>query len=203
MIIAILGAGNIGSTLGKKWMQAGHHVIFGVRDPESPKAFALRESVGAAVEFTPLSSAIAAGEVILFSTPHAAVAGIVSANSPALDGKIILDATNNFGAAVVNNLGTILGAAPNAQVYRAFNASGWENFANPIYADTAVDCFYCGPDQESRPMVEDLIVQVGLRPVYVGGLELAPVVDALGALWVTLALRRGYGRGITLKLIQR
>jgi len=28
-------------------------------------------------------------------------------------------------------------------------------------------------------------------------------VDALGTLWVTLALRRGYGRGITLKLIQR
>ena len=37
MKIAILGAGNIGGTLGKKWLKAGHEVIFGVRDIRSAK----------------------------------------------------------------------------------------------------------------------------------------------------------------------
>ena len=32
MKIAVLGAGNIGGTLGKKWLAAGHEVVFGVRD---------------------------------------------------------------------------------------------------------------------------------------------------------------------------
>jgi len=39
--------------------------------------------------------------------------------------------------------------------------------------------------------------------VYVGGQEMLPVVDALGTLWVTLAFRRGWGRGVALKLIER
>jgi predicted dinucleotide-binding enzyme len=32
--IAILGAGHIGGTLGRKWAAAGHDIFFGVRDPE-------------------------------------------------------------------------------------------------------------------------------------------------------------------------
>jgi hypothetical protein len=32
MKIAIIGGGNIGGTLGKKWAKAGHQVVFGVRN---------------------------------------------------------------------------------------------------------------------------------------------------------------------------
>ena len=42
MNIAILGAGNIGRTLGVKWLAAGHQVTFGVRELESPKTEAAR-----------------------------------------------------------------------------------------------------------------------------------------------------------------
>jgi hypothetical protein len=88
-------------------------------------------------------------------------------------------------------------------LYRAFNALGWENFANPRYGELAVDLFYCGQEGEARIRMERLIGDIGLRPVFVGGLELAPVVDALGSLWVTLAFRQGWGRQIALKLVQR
>ncbi len=37
MNTAILGAGNIGATLGKKWANAGHRVMFGSRDPDKPE----------------------------------------------------------------------------------------------------------------------------------------------------------------------
>jgi 8-hydroxy-5-deazaflavin:NADPH oxidoreductase len=46
MQIAILGAGNIGRTLGAKWAAAGHAVVFGVRDPGSDKARAALGEVG-------------------------------------------------------------------------------------------------------------------------------------------------------------
>ncbi len=32
MDIAVIGAGNVGGTLGTRWSQKGHRVIFGVRD---------------------------------------------------------------------------------------------------------------------------------------------------------------------------
>ncbi len=36
--IAVLGAGNIGGTLGPKWIAAGHQVVFGVNDPNGKNA---------------------------------------------------------------------------------------------------------------------------------------------------------------------
>ena len=51
MKIAILGAGNIGATLGGKWLAAGHEVRFGVRDVNSPKtSTALERAQGAQVD---------------------------------------------------------------------------------------------------------------------------------------------------------
>src|SRR5262249_48772048 len=45
MEIAVIGAGNVGGTLGKRWAKAGHEVAFGARDPADAKVSALvRES---------------------------------------------------------------------------------------------------------------------------------------------------------------
>lgn len=120
-----------------------------------------------------------------------------------MDHKILIDATNSFGAPVVNNIAIYQRHAPEAMIYRAFNALGWENFADPRYTETTANLFYCGPDGDSRSIMETLIQQVGVRPVYVGRLEMAPVFDALGTIWVTLAIQQGWGRDIALKLMQR
>ena len=37
MRIAIIGAGNVGSALGRGWSAAGEQVVFGVPDPADPK----------------------------------------------------------------------------------------------------------------------------------------------------------------------
>ena len=38
MDIAVIGAGNVGGTLGTRWAQGGHRVAFGVRNPRDPKS---------------------------------------------------------------------------------------------------------------------------------------------------------------------
>ena len=48
MEIAIIGAGNVGTTLGNAWIKRGHEVAFGVRDPESAKARSLAQQFPAA-----------------------------------------------------------------------------------------------------------------------------------------------------------
>ena len=200
MKIAILGAGNIGGTLGKKWLANGHNVIFGVRDANSPKTLQAVESAkGAAV--TNLAEAIARAEVILFSTPWVTVPEIASANANELDGKIILDATNNFAGPVINNLSALEKAAPNGKIYRAFNSLGWELFANPTVGGEQVDLFYSGPDGETRPMVERLIAEIGLQPVWIGDNDRIALVDNLGALWVNMVFRKVWKRQTALKVI--
>jgi predicted dinucleotide-binding enzyme len=37
MRIAIIGAGNVGSALGRAWLKSGEEVVFGVPNPDDPK----------------------------------------------------------------------------------------------------------------------------------------------------------------------
>ena len=201
MKITVLGSGNIGGTLGRKWAKAGHEVVFGVRDVNSSKVQTLLGRVEGKASADTVAHAIAYGDVVLFATPWSAVEAIVKANAEGLDGKIVIDASNNFGGPVVNNVKTISAGAPAAQMFRAFNSLGWENFEDPRFGGTQADLFYCGPDDEARPVVEALIEEVGLRPVWVGDLDLVQLVDAVGSLWVTLAFRGGMGRRLAFKLL--
>ena len=51
MRIAIIGAGSVGATLGRAWIERGEDVIWGLRNPTDPKHAALpKERVKAPAE---------------------------------------------------------------------------------------------------------------------------------------------------------
>lgn len=202
MKVAVLGSGNIGGTLGRKWAGAGHSVMYGVRDAQAPKAQTLLASGAENVSIGTLEDAIAFGQVVVFAIPSSTVDGVVEAHAAALAGKIIIDATNNIGAAEMSKLPTFTTRAPTAQVFRAFNYLGWENFADPHFGAQQADLFYCGPDApEARALVEQLIADIGLRPLRIGGAEKADLLDALLRLWFTFAVEQKMGRHLAFKLL--
>jgi 8-hydroxy-5-deazaflavin:NADPH oxidoreductase len=131
--ITVLGAGNIGGTLGRKWARAGHAVTFGVSDPNGTKAQAVRADLGDAARIGTAADALAAGDVVLLAVPGRAMDETIRANNAQLDGKIVIDAANRMGEAAVNSLATLRAETPNAKTYRAFNTLGWENFAYPSF----------------------------------------------------------------------
>src|SRR6187551_1837563 len=93
MKIAIVGAGNVGGTLGRNWAQKGHDIIFGVREPKAEKVQKLLNTTGPKASAVTPAEAAAAGDVIVLTTPWpAAEAALRSMGN--LKGKIILDATN-------------------------------------------------------------------------------------------------------------
>ncbi|MCK6630583.1 MAG: NAD(P)-binding domain-containing protein [Anaerolineae bacterium] len=200
MKIGVLGTGNIGGAIGQKWARAGHEVKFGARNLADPKVTALLESSGATASAGSVGEAIRHGEIILMATPGGTVQAIVEEHKAALNGKLIIDATNRMGEADVNSISSITQAAPQSPVVRAFNSLGWENFAKPVVGGTQADLFYCGP-AEARATVESLITAVGLQPVYVGGLEQVRLVDSLGLLWGALAYGQKRGRRLAFKLL--
>lgn len=214
--IAILGAGDVGSTLGRKWVKAGHTVAFGVKNPSSEKAQRLREEFGAHVLLGSPAEALAKSETVLLAVPGSAVEEIIVTHAELLDHKIIIDATNQItkgkseatkqwqGRGSLNSLSILQAHAPHAQVYRAFNSYAWEAFADPIYEGVQADLFYCGPDNDALAVVEQLIAEIGLRPVRVGDLDQIEVVDEILHLWGTLALFQGKGRNnVAFKMLTR
>jgi hypothetical protein len=199
--IAVLGAGNIGATLARKWAAAGHQVILASRTPDASALRSLAASIGARTASH--ADAVAGADVVVVALPGDAVPAVADALGGALDGKIVIDASNNLGGGQMNNIAALIRHAPGATAARAFNSVGWENFAEPDFDGTTADLLWCGPDGEAGARVEALIADIGLHPVRVGGLDQLPVVDMLAGLWFALALGQGHGRHLAFKILTR
>jgi hypothetical protein len=202
MKISILGSGNIGSTLAEKWLYAGHEVTFGVRDPGSAKtAAALDKARGAMVDN--IATAISVGDVIVWAVPGAIVENLAQEHAARLANKIMIDTTNKVGAMDMSAIAVLTTHVPTSRVYRAFSTLGWENFAKPQLGGISIDLFFCGlDDAEARQVVENLITAVGLRPVYIGGLEQAPALDGLTRLWFALVFGQKHSRRLAFKMME-
>ena len=202
--IAVLGAGNIGGTLGRKWVSAGYQVTFGVSDPKGKNAQALRRELGDKVAIGSVASALSNNpDVVVMAIPGATMDATIAQYANQLDGCTIIDTANKMGGGSMNSFATFQQHTPHARMYRAFNTLGWENFANPEFEGGPADLFFCGPDGDSRAEVEQLITTIGLRPTYLGGVEQVGLVDAIGTLWFALAIGQHKGRHLAFKVLTR
>jgi predicted dinucleotide-binding enzyme len=204
LTIAVLGGGNIGGTLGRKWVAAGHRVAFGVNDPAGNHAHALRSELGDEVTIGSLADALDRNpDVVLMAIPGTAMDAAITQLGALLDGSIIVDAANRIGGGPTNSFATFQQHTPRARLYRAFNTLGWENFVDPTFDGVQADLFYCGADGESRAVVEQLINDVGLRPIYLGGVEQVDLVDSMLRLWFAMSRGQGWGRHFAFKVLSR
>ena len=103
----------------------------------------------------------------------------------------------------MNSFGTLREETPNALPFRAFNTYGWANFENPQFAQGAATLFFCGPDGDPRTKVEQLITDIGLEPMYVGGVDQVGVVDGVMQLWFALVFGQKRGQHLTFKVLTR
>lgn len=200
MKIGVLGAGNIGGTLGVKWALAGHDVMFGVRNPSDEKVRARVAQAGGNATAASPAQAILHGDVVLVSIPSRSMPEFLVEHGPALQGKVVIDATNDFGRVVMHRVDAIEAAAPDALVVRAFNSLGWEVFADPVIRGEQADHFYAGPAATREPVAR-LIADIGLRPVYLGDAAAFSVLDGMTRVWAALAFQQGHGRHTAFRLL--
>ena len=64
MNIGIVGSGNVGGTLGKRWAQGGHSVVFSSRTPDSPEMKQLVAEAGPTARAATLADTVAATGVL-------------------------------------------------------------------------------------------------------------------------------------------
>lgn len=187
MKIAVIGAGNIGRTLGGKWTAAGHEVVYGVRRPDEPGTAAVAD-------------AVAGAGVVVLAVPGGAAKDVVASLGGELEGKVVVDATNDVqGSGKLHALDEL---ADGAHPVRAFNTLGWENFADPVVGGVTADLLYAAEEGVGKETAETLIRDVGLEPVWLGGVDAFDVVDSVTRLWFTLALQRQLGRRLAFKVLR-
>jgi 8-hydroxy-5-deazaflavin:NADPH oxidoreductase len=195
MKIAVIGKGNIGGSLGSKWHAAGHDVVYGARDAAGPGEASAGPG-GAPV--LGIGDALKDADVVLLAVPGQVVPDVVSEQSAALAGKIVIDAVNRIGAPEFDSRALIADAAPSARYVRAFNTLGWENFVSPL---PGAELFFAAAP-EARPVAEELITAVGLEPAFVGGPDATSTVDALLPLWFALVKQNGGNRRLALRIVR-
>ena len=201
MKITVIGAGSIGGTLGSKWAAQGHDVTFGVRDPEAEKVRALMAKLGGHANAAVVADCVEDAEVVLFAIPAGVMSSTVDRIGSELNSRILIDATNRVGEMQLHQLDLLRQAAPDSPLFRAFSNLGWENFAEPEINGEQIDLFYCGDSGSSQQVVDGLIAEIGLRPIYLGGVQQAGIVDTLTRLWFNLALQQGFGRHLAFKMM--
>jgi predicted dinucleotide-binding enzyme len=208
--IAIIGAGNVGGTLGKGWAKKGHEVFFGARRPQDSEIQDLLKAAGGGARAGSPAEAAAFGEVVVLATPwQATEAAVKSAGD--LSGKILIDCTNPLKADLSGlEIGhttsggeQVAGWARGAKVFKAFNTTGSNIMAAPVIQGIPTVMFVCGDDAAAKPRVLQLASDLGFNPVDAGPLKQARLLEPWALLWIYLAFNSSVGRDYGFALLPR
>jgi predicted dinucleotide-binding enzyme len=213
MKLAIIGAGNVGGTLGAAWAQkAGHEICFGVRDAKADKTQALLRKIGGKARAGTAAEAAAFGEMIVLTTPWPAAEAAIQSMGD-LTGKIILDATNplamgpdGLGLEIGHSISAgekVQGWAKGAFVFKTLNSTGFGNMAEPVFHGVKSVMFVAGDDAANKPKVMTLVGDLGFEVIDAGPLRNARLLEAHAMLWIDLALKRGQGRDWAFAVVRR
>lgn len=209
MKIAIIGAGNVGGTLGKRWSALGHEVVFGVRDPTREKYQSLVTQTGARARLGTNAQACEGAQAVLLATPWSTTQAALAECGP-LAGQVLIDATNPLGPDLKLTMGhTDSGAeqvqrwAPQARVVKAFNTTGFNIMDDPVLGGRHAVMFVAGDDAAAKSVTLDLASALGFEAVDCGALVNARMLEPMAQLWIHCAYRQGLTRDYAFALARR
>jgi predicted dinucleotide-binding enzyme len=206
--IAIIGAGSVGSNLGRAFAAAGIPVVYGLRD--MTKASQLLEDAPGA-RAASVTEAPAHATIVFLCVPAAAAVATV-AGMPGLTGKILVDCTNPVAwdngpvlrAPSEGSVAAALAAAvPDASIVKGFNAFGAEIHADPTLGSAAADVYLASDDHSALARIAAVARAIGFAPVDAGPLRNAALLENLAILWIHLATVGGWGRQFAFKIMER
>ncbi|MBO0691260.1 MAG: NAD(P)-binding domain-containing protein [Acidimicrobiaceae bacterium] len=179
-VIGFIGSGNIGSTVARLAVQAGHEVVLSnSRGPATLQNLA--SELGPAARAATRDEAAAAGELILVSIPLKAYPSLVGV--PA-GGKVVMDTGNYYGerdgeipdirAKAVTDTGYLLRHLPGAEVVKVFNNIFFKHLLNLARPAGAADRSFlpiAGDSQAAKAAVTEFLDSIGYGAADTGSLS--------------------------------
>lgn len=187
--ISIIGSGGMATAIAGRVAKAGLTVEVISRD--NAKAQALAGQLGAGA-IAGRYGAAPAGDIVILAVPYPNVAAVVADFGTTLDGKVIVDITNPIApdlSGLVTPHGssgaqeTARGLPAGAHVVKAFNTL----FGHVLAKGGRLDAFIAADDTKAKARVSTFLETIGLRPLDVGGLQMAQTLEALGLMMIGLA----------------
>lgn len=194
MKVGILGSGDVARTLAAGFVQHGHDVAVGTRDPAKLKDWVAQHPQVRVGQF---SEAAAHGEVLVLAVKGTvAVDALRLAQAGNLQGKTVIDATNPIADAPPQNgvlrfftsfdeslMERLQREFPGARFVKAFNSVGSTRMVNPQYREGRPTMFICGADPAAKAQVTAILDQLGWESADMGGVEAARAIEPLCMLW--------------------
>jgi predicted dinucleotide-binding enzyme len=186
--ISIIGTGNMARAIGTLAVAGGNTVEVIGRDPAKPADLATALGGATTGEF----GAVPAGDIVIAALRYADVVPVVTKYGDALAGKVIVDISNPFnaeadGLAIPDDTSVaeeVAKAAPaDASVVKAFNTV----FGHVLKEGRTLDVFFAGDNAQAKAGVSEFIDSLGLRPLDVGGLNMAHWLEGTGLVLMGLA----------------
>jgi hypothetical protein len=179
MKIGILGAGNIGATAARLFVDAGHEVaVSNSRGPESLQELAAE--LGPRAQALTIADASKFGEAILLAVPWRSPEALP--HPELLRNKIVIDAMNPyhpdggfFDLDGSTSSEIVLGRVPGSRLVKAFNTIYYVHLAERGRKDLPLDdrhtIYVAGDDAEAKKVVARLIEEIGFAAVDTGSLR--------------------------------
>jgi 8-hydroxy-5-deazaflavin:NADPH oxidoreductase len=183
MRIGVVGAGRIGGMVGVQLGRRGHEVLFSFsRDPG--KLQRLARDAGQGRVGTP-RDAVAFAEALILAVPWTTIPTVL-ADLGSLDGKVVIDTTNQFGRGGVASLPAGLTAAqvnaermPGAALAKAFNTltAGYQrDVMTGRHGEVAM--FFAAEMPSAIETAAALIADCGFVGVHLGGWDRVGLMEA-------------------------
>ena len=183
MRVGIIGAGRIGGNCARQAVKGGHEVMLSFARDHS-KLEGLAAELGDQCSTGSASGAVDFGEAVILAVPWAAIPQALE-QAGALDGKLVIDTTNQFGSGPKPRPGQTAAAfnaqrMPGARYVKSFNTltAGFQEQAASRQGDKRVVQWMAGDDREAKEIVAALIEDMGYVPVDFGGTATCAVMEA-------------------------
>lgn len=203
MKVGIIGSGDVGQSLAKGLVNAGHEVMMGTRETSRKELVKLKETIGKKFELGTTTEAAKFGEICILAVAWHAGDDVIAQIRPQLAGKIVIDVTNplvfNDGSSPELALGhTISGgemvqqSLPDSHVVKALNTINHQNMVKPQFKSGVPTMFICGNNKSAVSHVSDILKQLGWDDVIdLGGIEKSRLLEPLCLLWVEVGILSG------------
>jgi 8-hydroxy-5-deazaflavin:NADPH oxidoreductase len=210
--VAIIGTGNIGSTLAADFAAGGQDFLLAGRDQETARKIA--SDLDGHAEVVSVDEAVQRADVLVLAVWFDVFKQLIDRYGERLAGKVIVDPTNAVGPDGNGGYRKVIGEQESSgQILAGLLPAGarlvkaFGTLSAPTLAAVARQeperavLFYASDNDAAGALVADLIRIAGYEPVRVGGLDQSNRIEMFGDLHEFGALGRAVTRSEALKAI--
>lgn len=210
MKISIIGSGNMARGVAMRGVAGGYGVMIHAHDRAKGQALAeaIREhhpdaKVEAAAHDQPLE------DVVFLAVPHGSVKDVAHQHKGQWAGKTVVDLTNPIDFSTMslatehnqNGAEAVAGLLEGAAVVKAFNTIFASTLASGTVAGRPLDVFLAGNEPAAIQAVGEFAEAAGLRPLVVGELKDAGLLEGMALVHIRLQQPLNGGFATAVKII--